>query len=1329
MKKIIFLALNLAINFLVAQVPQSERDALIALYNATDGANWTHNDNWNTSNPVGTWYGVTVENINGADHVTQLNLGWNNLNGTIPAEIGDLANLTSLNLGGNQLTGSIPHEIGNLTNLDHLFLNYNQLSGSIPPEIGNLINLTYLYLDHNQLSGSIPSEIGNLINLLRLKLHKNELSGTIPIELGNLANIYYLRLNNNQLTGPIPSELGNLSNLKWLYLYYNHLSGGIPDELGALSNLWGFFCNNNQLSGNVPNFSTNTHLRYFFIDHNDFSFADLEPHFSSIQNVIQSNGGRFRYSPMNPVDVELTYDVVYGNNYTFNMATVNGTGVTYQWYRNDTIIQGATSQTYNINNAQHEDLGDYVCRASSPVIPDLTIDRNVIHLYGPVVQQDRNALIGLYNATDGANWTHNDNWNTSQPVYNWYGVKVVGDRIIELNLSENNLNGTLPSSIGDMSELRKLDLSRNDGNLFPGNLHGNIPPEIGNLNKLEELKIEIANLSGNLPAEIGNLSNLKYLSLVNNQLNGAIPSEMGNLSSLEYLYLADNQFANQVPSNLANLTTLREIELQNNQLTGNIPANFFQNMSDLEEVRLNNNLIDGDVDFSHNASLRYIYVNDMLISSLDVRNGHNDVIWTLRATNNPNLTCIYVDDKNESQLSYWEIDSTTHFVETDAECEVVQERNALIALYNATDGANWTHNNNWNTSNPVGTWYGVTVENINGTDHVTRISLSWNHLSGNLPPEIGNLTYLKHLSLKYNTISGSVPSTLSGLSYLESVDLHGNHFSGTFPDLSGNTNLNRVYIYRNDFSFADLEPHFSSIQNVIQSNGGSFRYSPMNPVDVELSYDVVYGNNYTFTMPTVNGTGVTYQWYRNDTIIQGATSQTYNINNAQHSDLGDYVCKASSPVIPDLTIDRNVIHLYGPVVQQDRNALIDLYNSTDGPNWTHNDNWNTNAKVYDWYGIKVVGDRVTEIHLSNNNLNGTLPASIGNLTRLDKLILSRNGDSYSGDLHGSIPSEIGNLSSMKKLILSYNNLSGNIPSEIGNLSDLQYLDLYKNNLSGNIPSEITTLSNLKYLDLGMNNLSGNIPVGIGNLSNLEDLSFWHNQLTGAIPSEIGNLTELRTFSVEDNPLTGTIPASLANLTKMISFWIGNNQLSGDVPPGLFDNMPHLYWVAIYGNNVTGNIDLAHNPELNGLFFYDTHISTLDVRNGNNSNMSYFYAQNNPDLTCVFVDDQNASYLSHWHVDNTAHFVETQAECDAFDVNEIFTDSIIVYPNPFSENIFIEVQDASSIKDISIQNIAGQTVYSGRYRPQIDLSDLPAGIYFLHIKNHQNQEAIFKLIKQ
>ena len=163
----------------------SDRAALVALYNATGGANWRNNGNWLSNAPIGAWYEVTTDSDG---RVTHLFLNNNQLTG-IPAELGSLTSLEVLDLSTNQLTGKIPAELGNLTNLTHLYLSGNPLTGAIPAELGNLTNLTHLYLDGNQLTGAIPAELGYLTNVEVLYLQRNQLTGEIPAELGTLTNL------------------------------------------------------------------------------------------------------------------------------------------------------------------------------------------------------------------------------------------------------------------------------------------------------------------------------------------------------------------------------------------------------------------------------------------------------------------------------------------------------------------------------------------------------------------------------------------------------------------------------------------------------------------------------------------------------------------------------------------------------------------------------------------------------------------------------------------------------------------------------------------------------------------------------------------------------------------------------------------------------------------------------------------------------------------------------------------------------------------------------------------------------------------------------------
>ena len=132
---------------------ETDREALVALYNATDGPGWDDDENWLTDAPLDDWRGVEIDD-NG--RVTELALYENELSGEIPPELGSLANLVKLELSKNELSGEIPPELGSLANLERLYLWGNQLSGEIPPELGSLSFLERLYLGENELSGEIP---------------------------------------------------------------------------------------------------------------------------------------------------------------------------------------------------------------------------------------------------------------------------------------------------------------------------------------------------------------------------------------------------------------------------------------------------------------------------------------------------------------------------------------------------------------------------------------------------------------------------------------------------------------------------------------------------------------------------------------------------------------------------------------------------------------------------------------------------------------------------------------------------------------------------------------------------------------------------------------------------------------------------------------------------------------------------------------------------------------------------------------------------------------------------------------------------------------------
>lgn len=221
--------------------------ALMAFYNATDGANWYNSTNWGSDKPFSEWYGLIVEN----GQVTQINLDYNNLKGNIPEEIVSLKFLKHLNLGANKID-SIPSFLGELSLLESIKMPNCNLSGKIPEEVVSLAHLRYLYLNENNLEGDI-NILSNLSNTIEeVHLGSNSLSGSIPADLGDKTNLKYLDMSFNKITGNIPQEIEKLLALEELYLGDNMLSGIIPDGIGKLIKLTKIDLSQNNLSGNIP---------------------------------------------------------------------------------------------------------------------------------------------------------------------------------------------------------------------------------------------------------------------------------------------------------------------------------------------------------------------------------------------------------------------------------------------------------------------------------------------------------------------------------------------------------------------------------------------------------------------------------------------------------------------------------------------------------------------------------------------------------------------------------------------------------------------------------------------------------------------------------------------------------------------------------------------------------------------------------------------------------------------------------------------------------------------------------------------------------------------
>ena len=313
---------------------EAELEALIALYNGTDGPGWADNANWLTDQPRADWTGITTDTYG---RVTALDLSWAGLAGQIPESITELRELRSLQLSGNDLTGCLPGKLKNVAendlaqvglpdcrdahaiereafvatlkavappslhqDIDRLAedslsgprglywpswlevttdgdgrltgieLRGHDLEGRLPAELAQLKRLEFLIIDGEDITGPIPPEIGQLANLTELRLQIG-LEGPLPTELGKLAALTKLTLCCG-LTGPLPPELGNLARLEYLSVGQNALAGHIPPELGGLSRLEYLNLQNNRLTGPIPpELDGLSSLEILSLSHNDLT--------------------------------------------------------------------------------------------------------------------------------------------------------------------------------------------------------------------------------------------------------------------------------------------------------------------------------------------------------------------------------------------------------------------------------------------------------------------------------------------------------------------------------------------------------------------------------------------------------------------------------------------------------------------------------------------------------------------------------------------------------------------------------------------------------------------------------------------------------------------------------------------------------------------------------------------------------------------------------------------------------------------------------------------------------------------------------------------------
>ncbi|WP_299243963.1 immunoglobulin domain-containing protein [uncultured Aquimarina sp.] len=1299
-KLLLYLFLLLSITVFSQEISENDRNALVALYNATDGANWTNT--WDLNDSPTNWYGVVTNIVFGSSgaerHVDEINLSDNNLTGIIPQELGNLKDLNTLDLSNNNISGSIPGELGNAEDLNYLYLQNNNLNGDIPPELFSLNDRHFLEvnLSYNQLTGKLPNEARR-----------------------SFANEGDLLVSNNLLTDLPDYTSSDLFLIKTLDISNNNIYFSIFERI-----------------------------------------ASLDP----LVEVLESNVANLTYAPQNKIDQIEEVFVSEGNPIQLSTTELAGSNNTYQWYKNNTLLDGETNSTFQIAAADIIDTGTYYCEIKNATVPDLTVIRNDISLnITDVTVNDRNSLIALYNATDGANWTNP--WDLTKNESTWGGVAVNSEgRVIELFLSLRNLNGTLPAEIGNLTELKELTIFGSSSD----NLTGSIPESICNLSKLETISISLNKLSGEIPSCLFSISTLKSINISGDSpfFTLDLPNDLSNLVNLETLNLQRVDLSSEggFPESILQLANIAKLSLSRNQLTGTIPPEI-SNLSKLTDLSISNNNMTGSIPseiglLNDLSSLRIS--NTLINGSIPIELGNLTELVSLVIANTN------VDGEIPSELG---------------------NLNKLITL--SISGTNIT---------------GEIPSTFSNLTQLRTLSLGRNNLNGSIPDFLTTFNNLNQIEFHNNNFSGDIPDFTinSGLTRLL---FDNNNF--VFDDFE-----NEFSQYENNISIFSHSPQ-SNIDNeeITTINAGE-----QHILSVESTQSP--NNLYQWRKDGVEIEGATERTY---TIVNPKFSDIgeYDciITNSIVTDLILVRNKIILDVIPVINDnDRTVlISIYNSTdganwnnpwdITKNENTWEGLVMNDDGRVTELNlSSRNLNGILPNEIGNLTELRKLTIFESPSNNLTGIIPESLCNLTKLDFISIVQT------NLTGEIPSCLFSISTLKTIIFhgfrsSFNldfpddlsSLAGletlnlhqvNLSSEIDflrnitQLSNLTNLSLYTNELNEEIPIEIGNLNKLEYLDIENNNITGNIPNEIGLLTDLIHLTISNTSMNGIIPEEIGNLTNLEILRIEKTDIEGEIPDSFSNLTQLIGLTLQRNNLSGRIPDFLttFDELRNIN---IGYNNFQGTIpNFTGNQALRSLYFDNNSFVFEDFENEfatYNANVSYFLfsPQSNIDQeeTIIFNEGeeitlsveatQSSNNLYQWRKDGVeitgamerTYTISNSTTSDIGEYDCIITNSIVNDLTLFRNKITLDVTlgtedfDTAGIKAypvptkdqlvLSLGAINGEHITASLYgmlgnkvfeqknltdNQILDFSNLQSGTYILKLQTN-TKTYVSRIIKQ
>lgn len=572
---------------------------------------------WGTEAPICSWFGLTCEEEDSIDGITELSLESNALvagedvidevstllfslpsleflslrGNAVPLKFDNIGNATKLKALHLSSTGleSVDGITAAADTLTSLHLTENSLEGPLMAEFFKLTKLEELYVSFNKISGPLTG-IGALTKLEEFYAFKNRMTGTLPAELGSLAHLRYFIAGQNKFEGKLPGELDQLVKILDFSVYYQESEKGLGGPLldfKRSKHMEKIDVEGNKFTGHIPStllsgldsdYKASPSQISLRLASNDF-IGTLPAELGSIGNLFLDITGN---QIIGPIPSEFCSQSAWMEGRVGELGSC------------DAIA--CPEGTYSESGRRSESSEKCLQCASNEVAP-------FIGSYScKEFDSEINILQAIYKGTNGSEWLKDTHWNNiSQPICSWYGVTCEGGKkdnhtVTELDFTGNNLKGTILSSVFELSSLQHLNLK--DNHVFM------TFDKIDQAEKLEKLylsNIDIGNVDG-----IGKAPALKELHLTNNDFTGPFPDDIFDLSAtLESLYIAYNSFSGPLSPKLGTMKKLKEFYAYGNDFTGKIPTEIAK-LDDLETIVLAENLLSGSLseEFSSMKSLK-----------------------------------------------------------------------------------------------------------------------------------------------------------------------------------------------------------------------------------------------------------------------------------------------------------------------------------------------------------------------------------------------------------------------------------------------------------------------------------------------------------------------------------------------------------------------------------------------------------------------------------------------------------------------------------------------------------------------------------------------------